>query len=91
VDEQPHAVEIEQDRAGQRHIKSMLAPCGVFAHRADRGFVFDVGCSGNTQNALGDFSRGVVRMNMNVNRLGPSLLARPLTCAPPSSTKTPSM
>jgi hypothetical protein len=55
----------------------MLTPCGVFAHCVDRGFVFDVRFSGNAQNAFGGFGRGVVRINMHVNRLGPSLLASP--------------
>jgi hypothetical protein len=70
-------VEIQQDRAGQWHIKSMLAPYDVFADRVDRGFVFEVGFSGNAQNARGGFGRGVVRIDVNVNRLGPSLLASP--------------
>jgi hypothetical protein len=70
-------VESQQDRAGQRHIKSMLMPYGVFADRVDRGFVLEVGFTGNAQNALGCFGRGAVRVDMNVNRLGPSLLASP--------------
>src|SRR5258708_22879365 len=55
----------------------MLAPYGVFAHRVDRGFATEVGFAGSPQNALACFSRGVVRINMNVNRLRPSLLASP--------------
>ena len=70
-------MEIEQDRAGQWHIKPVLTPHRVFAHRVDRGFIIEVGFSGNPQNALGCFSRGVVRIDMNDDRLGPSLLASP--------------
>ena len=55
----------------------MLMPYGVFAHRVDPRFAVEVGLSGDTQNALGCFSRGVVRIHMNDNRLGPSLLASP--------------